>query len=68
MGLRSRILKVVHPESGGDRSRNVLSGLARPGENFERIFNAMLRRRELVPRGTKRGTRYGLPRTTTQKG
>lgn len=65
MGLRQRILRVVLPESGGDRKRNVLLGLARtPAEKARagKIIDAMLERGELVMRGAKRGAVYGLPR------
>ena len=65
MGLRQRILRVVAPESGGDRKRNVLVGLARTDgqrKRAGRIIEAMLERGELVMRGERRGAVYGLPR------
>ncbi len=65
MGLRQRILRVVAPESGGDRKRNVLVGLARTeGQRRKagKIIDAMLAKGELVMRGDKRGAVYGLPR------
>jgi hypothetical protein len=69
MGLRSRILKLVHADNGGPRPKTVLEGLARTPveiEGFERIFKAMLDGRELVMRGKKRGARYGLPKKPKQ--
>ena len=45
----------------GPLSRNVLSGLARAGEDFDRIFDRMLERGELKKYGSKRGTEYGQP-------
>jgi hypothetical protein len=69
MGLRSRILKLVHPDNGGPRTRNVLEGSARTPveiEGFERVLKTMLGRRELVMRGKKRGARYGLPKKPKQ--
>lgn len=69
MGLRSRILKLVHPDNGGPRTRAVLEGVPRTPveiEGFERVFKTMLDRRQLVMRGKKRGARYGLPRKPKQ--
>jgi hypothetical protein len=62
MGLRARILKVVQPEFGGPRSKAVLSGLARPGQNFERIFKQMREAGELIRYRKRKGALYGLPK------
>lgn len=65
MGLRQRILRVVAPDNGGDRKRNVLLGLARTPAQRERankIIDAMLDAGELVMRGERRGAVYGLPK------
>jgi hypothetical protein len=62
MGLRQRILRVVHPEGGGPRTKNVLTGLARGSEDFKLTFSRMLERREIVIYGDRRGARYGLPK------
>lgn len=62
MGLRARILRVVAPDSGGPRKRNVLEGLARGREDFRRTFSLLLSRGELVMYGARKHARYGLPR------
>lgn len=64
MGLRLRILRVVAPENGGPRKRNVLEGLARGYKiaDFDATLKCMLERGELVMYGDRRGARYGLPR------
>lgn len=65
MGLRQKILRVVAEDSGGPRNRNVLRALARTYKvaDFDKTFDAMLERGELVMYGDKRGARYGLPRS-----
>lgn len=63
--LRRRILRVVAPESGGPRSRNVLQGLARTEPQrsaFGGLLEAMLEAGELAMYGDRKGARYGLPR------
>ena len=62
MGLRARILKVVQADFGGPRSRAVLSGLARPGQDFEKVFTAMRAAGELIKYRSRKGALYGLPR------
>ena len=65
MGLRSRILKLVHPDNGGPRKRSVLEGSARSvfeRENFARCLNLMLERRDLIMYGKRKGAKYGLPK------
>lgn len=65
MGLRARWLKVVKPENGGPRTKNVLLALARTPRqkaNAEEILKDMLGERALVMYGDKRGATYGLPR------
>ena len=68
MGLRARILKVVSPEYGGPRSKAVLSGLARPGQDFARIFSAMRTAAELVKYRRRKGALYGLPNHQPTRG
>lgn len=64
MGLRVRILKLVHPESGGPRPRRLLEMMARTALERRRakaVIDAMIERGELVKYGDRRGARYGLP-------
>lgn len=64
MGLRQKILRVVAPDGGGPRKRNVLEGLARGYKvaDFDRTLAQMLERGELVMYGERKGARYGLPK------
>lgn len=65
MGLRARILKLVHPDGGGPRQRRLLEMMARTALERRRapaVIDAMLENGELVMYGRKRGARYGLPK------
>jgi len=65
MGLRLRILKLVHPESGGPRPRRLLEMMARtPREkdHASAIVDELIRSGALVRYGDKRGAKWGLPR------
>jgi len=42
MGLRSRILRLVHPDNGGPRKCNVLEALARGKEDSRTTFKRLL--------------------------
>ena len=64
MGLRLRILQLVHPDGGGPRSRRILEALARtPRErdHAKDIVDALIECGALVMYGDKKGARYGLP-------
>ena len=65
MGLRLRILKLVHPDSGGPRSRRILEALARtPRErdHAKDIVASMIECGALVMYGDRKGAKYGLPK------
>ena len=61
MGLRSRILRLVHPDNGGPRKRNVLEALARGKEDSRTTFKRLLASGDLVMYGDHRGATYGQP-------
>lgn len=64
MGLRLRILRLVHPESGGPRPRRLLVAMARTMREKSRaelVVAQMIERGELVKYGDRKGTKYGLP-------
>lgn len=60
MGLRQRILDVTGHDLGPAK-RTVLSGLARGKDDFDKTFERMLERGEIVMYGDKKGARYGVP-------
>lgn len=62
MGLRAQILKVVHPDSGGPRSRRMLDAIAIRAGKTENFVQEMIARGELVQYGDKKGAKWGLPR------
>lgn len=71
MGLRQRILRVTELASGGPRNKNVLRGMARTpvqAEQFERIFDALLERGELVKYSDRRQAVYGPPGLARRRG
>lgn len=62
MGLRARILQIVHPESGGPRPRRLLEGIARAGGKTSKFIDDLIKEGALVQYGKKKGTKWGLPR------
>ena len=63
MKLARRLVRVC--ENLGPLKRNVLRGLAlakHPGEDFETVFNDLLRDGALVMYGERKGAKYGIPR------
>jgi hypothetical protein len=63
MNMREKILRLVHPEMGGPRSRRVLEAAASNGGRDGKTFIAgMIERGELLKYGDRKGARYGLPR------
>lgn len=65
MGLRLRILRTVHPDSGGPRSRRVLVAMARTPveqDHAADIVDELIKGGALVRYGDKKGAKYGLPR------
>lgn len=65
MGLRLRILRLVHPDGGGPRPRRLLELMARTDLERRRavkVVDAMIEDGELVKYGDRRGARYGLPK------
>lgn len=67
MGLRLRILKVVHPDGGGPRPMRVLLGLARTAREKNHAGDIVRERIQcgaLVRYGDKKGAKYGLPKGT----
>jgi hypothetical protein len=61
MGLRARILKVLSPECGGERSRNVLRGLAGSETKLAPTLDRLITAGDVVY-VRARGGRYRLPR------
>lgn len=64
MGLRVRILRLVHPESGGPRPRRLLEMLARTPREKDHaadIVDDLIRSGALVKYGDRKGAKYGLP-------
>ena len=64
MGLRLRILKLVHPDGGGPRQRRILEAMARtPRErdHAKDIVDDLIGSGALVQHGKKKGAKYGLP-------
>ena len=67
MGLRLRILKLVHPDGGGPRPRRLLEAMGRtPREkdHAKDIVAQLIASGALVRYGDKKGAKYGLPRGT----
>lgn len=65
MGLRLRILKVVHPDGGGPRPRRLLEAMARtPREkdHAKEIVDQLIASGALVRYGDKKGAKWGLPK------
>jgi len=65
VGLRLRILKLVHPDGGGPRPRRILEAMARtPRErnHAKDIVDDLIGCGALVQYGKKKGAKYGLPR------
>jgi len=65
VGLRVRILRLVHPDGGGPRSRRILEAMARTPREQDHAADTvteMIRCGALVRYGDKRGAKYGLPR------
>ena len=65
MGLRLRILKLVHPDGGGPRPRRILEAMARTQrekDHAKDIMNDLIGCGALVQHGKKKGAKYGLPR------
>ena len=64
MGLRLRILQLVHPDGGGPRSRRILEAMARTArerDHAKDIVAEMIGCGALVRYGDKKGAKYGLP-------
>lgn len=64
MGLQATLKRVLRPENGGPRKRNILVGLARAKgykADFDTVFKRMPAAGEIVMVGSKRGARYALP-------
>ena len=64
MGLRLRILKLVHPDGGGPRPRRILEAMARTArerDHAKDIVAEMIGCGALVQHGKKKGAKYGLP-------
>ena len=65
MGLRVRILKIVHPENGGPRPRRLLELMARTArekDHAKAIVDELIRCGALVKYGDRKGTKWGLPK------
>lgn len=63
MSARAAILKLVHSDNGGPRSRRLLEAVASlRGKDGKKFVDAMIERGELLKYGDKRGAKYGLPR------
>ena len=62
MGLRAKILRIVHPEGGGPRPRRMLETLCLAAGNDAKYIDKMIERGELVMYGRRKGARYGLPK------
>lgn len=52
-----RVLRLVRPENGGPRTKNVLEGLVGEG-----VIAMMIKDGMLVMHGKRRGATYGLPK------
>jgi hypothetical protein len=64
VGLRLRILKLVHPDGGGPRPRRILEAMARTArerDHAKDIVDDLICCGALVQHGKKKGAKYGLP-------
>jgi hypothetical protein len=64
VGLRLRILRLVHPDSGGPRPRRILEAVGRTNrerDHAKDIVNDLIGCGALVMYGEKKGAKYGLP-------
>jgi hypothetical protein len=57
--LGRRILRVLEPECGGPRKKNVLLGMADP-KRVERVLRRLMDAGLVVMIGDKKGARYAL--------
>lgn len=57
--LGRRILRILRPENGGPRSKNVLRGIADP-KRVERTLRRLMDAGQVMMVGDKRGARYAL--------
>jgi len=64
--LGRRILRLLEPECGGPRRKNVLLGLADP-KRVERTLRRLMDAGLVVMVGDKRGARYGLANETINR-
>lgn len=65
MGLRLRILRLVHPDGGGPRPRRLLEAMARTPREKDHaadIVDQLIKCGALVRYGDTKGAKYGLPR------
>lgn len=60
--LGRRILRLLEPECGGPRKKNVLLGLAEP-RRVERTLRRLMDAGLVVMVGDRKGARYGLAKS-----
>lgn len=61
MGLKARLLDLVHHDNGGPRNRRILDAIACREGKDESFVQALIAQGFLVQHGKKKGAKYGLP-------
>lgn len=67
MRAETKILRLVQPENGGPRKRNILEGMARHYGDGPHLIDYLIAGGKLVARGGPRNRTYGLPATRKRK-
>ncbi len=62
MKPETRVLRVVQPDNGGPRKRNILDGIARMYGGTDKTVDGLIADRRLVKYSDKRHALWGLPR------
>ena len=62
MKAETKLLRLVHPENGGPRKRNILEGMARHYGEDAYLVDYLIAKGTLVPFGGPRNRTYGQPK------